>query len=52
MQWAKSVTHFVSFEILSAMVMKSTVFWEITPYSICFHAAFLLGVFFDPAKWR
>jgi hypothetical protein len=38
--------------------MKSTIFWDMTPCSLlnvdraqiatCFHAGFLLGLFFDP----
>jgi hypothetical protein len=67
----------VGFEVLTAVVMKSTIFWDITPCSplkvnrrfggthrlhlqsrrisraralidTCFHAVFLLGLFFDP----
>jgi hypothetical protein len=68
----------VGFEVLTAVVMKSTIFWDIMPCSplkvdqrfrgtyhlhfqgrrisqanraplaTCFHAGFLLGLFFDP----
>jgi hypothetical protein len=45
------------FVILVVVVMKSSVFWDTTPSSPCSsmvtgcnlnHAAFLLGLFFDP----
>jgi hypothetical protein len=60
---------FVRFEVLTAVVMKSFIFWDITPciplkvirrfggtclprllvlLAVCFHAGFLLGLFFDP----
>jgi hypothetical protein len=68
---------YVGFEVLTAVVMKRTIFWDITPCSplkvnqrlgrtcrlhlqgrriskarallaTCFHAGFLLGLFFDP----
>jgi hypothetical protein len=45
---------FVGFEVLTAVVMKSTIFWDITlcsPLKVnrrCFHAVFLLSLFFDP----
>jgi hypothetical protein len=32
------------FEVLTAAVMKSTIFWDIKP---CFHTGFSLGIFFD-----
>jgi hypothetical protein len=43
----------VGVEILTAVVMKSTVFWDITPCSplkvngpaACFHAGIFLGLF-------
>jgi hypothetical protein len=52
----------VGFEDLGAVVMKSSICWDITPCSplkvkrrfllallaTCFHAGFLLGLFFDP----
>jgi hypothetical protein len=58
----------VGSEVLTTVVMKSTIFWDITPSSplkvkrrfggkyrlhlqglaTCFHAGFLLGLFFDP----
>jgi hypothetical protein len=55
----------VGFEVLTVVVMKSTIFWDIMPRSplkvnwrfgaldlallaTCFHAGFLLGLFFDP----
>jgi hypothetical protein len=49
----------VEFEILTAVVMKSSIFWDIRPCSplkikrrfggTCrIHAGFLLGLFFDP----
>jgi hypothetical protein len=61
--WNKSV--FVEFHFLTAVAMKSIVFWEITSCSplkvnrcfggallaICFHADILLGFFFLPRKW-
>jgi hypothetical protein len=39
------------FEVLIAVVMKSTISWDIMPCSLlndttCFHAGFLLGLFF------
>jgi hypothetical protein len=50
----------VAFEVLTTVIMKSTIFWHITPSSpkkatdfseehiaTCFHAGFLLGLFFD-----
>jgi hypothetical protein len=33
------------FEVLIAVVVKSSIFWDITPCSL--HAGFLLGLFFD-----
>jgi hypothetical protein len=54
-----SILHSCS-EVLTAVVMKVPIFWHITPCSplkinrrltllvICFHAGFLLGLFFDP----
>jgi hypothetical protein len=61
---------FTGLEVLTAVVMKSTIFWDITPctqqtfrrnisppylwsknralLATCFHAGFLLGLFFDP----
>jgi hypothetical protein len=56
----------VGFEVLRAVVMKSYVFWDITPCSplevnrrsggtyrrACFHTGFLLGLFFDPEDLR
>jgi hypothetical protein len=40
---------FVGFEVLTAVVMKNTVFWDITPrLPTCFHAGILLGLFFEP----
>jgi hypothetical protein len=56
----------VGFEVLTAVVMKSTIFWDITPCSLlslqsrkqlaskdtCFHAGFLLSIFFQPWRWR
>jgi hypothetical protein len=54
--------NFVGFEILTAVVMKSSVFWDMTPCSplkvkqnsrirwqaaTCFHAGFFVGLFFD-----
>jgi hypothetical protein len=41
---------YVGFEVLTAVVMKSSIFWDITPCNRAtyFHAGFLLGLFFDP----
>jgi hypothetical protein len=50
---------FVGFEVLTAVVMKSTIFWNITPcsplkvnrralLSTCFYSGLLIGLFFDP----
>jgi hypothetical protein len=48
----------VGFEVLTAVVMKSIIFWDVTPCSPLvasrallatrFHAGLLLGLFFDP----
>jgi hypothetical protein len=38
----------VGFEVLTAVVMKSTVFWDSTLLATCYHAGFLLGLFFNP----
>jgi hypothetical protein len=53
----------VGFEVLTAVAMKSIIFWDITPCSplkfdrrigekyriaTCLHAGFSLGLFFDP----
>jgi hypothetical protein len=51
----------VGFEVLTAAVMKSTIFWDIMPcsvlkinqrfggtYRLHIHAGFLLDLFFDP----
>jgi hypothetical protein len=39
-------------EVLTAVIMKSTIFWDVTPCSPLkvnlLHAGFLLGLFFDP----
>jgi hypothetical protein len=50
-----SANYCVGFEVLKAVVMKSIIFWDITPcsplkaeLSTCFQAGFLLGLFFDP----
>jgi hypothetical protein len=44
----------VGFEVLTAVVMKNTILWDMTPYSLLkanhhtsFHACILLGLF-DP----
>jgi hypothetical protein len=38
----------VGFEVLPEVVMRSTIFWDIKALiAICFHAGFLLGLFFD-----
>jgi hypothetical protein len=43
---------FIGFEVLTAVVMKSSIFWVITPCSkllaTCFHSGLLLGLFFGP----
>jgi hypothetical protein len=31
---ADSLTDYVGFEVLTAVVMKSTIFWDITPCSL------------------
>jgi hypothetical protein len=42
----------VGFEVLTAVAMKSAIFWDITPCSpllvTCFHSGVLLGLLFDP----
>jgi hypothetical protein len=51
----------VGFEVLTAVVMKSTIFWDITPcsplkvnrrfealFATCFHTGLLLCLFFEP----
>jgi hypothetical protein len=42
----------VGFEVVTPMVMKSAIVWDITTYkallATCFHAGFLLGILFDP----
>jgi hypothetical protein len=67
--WEKYVNrkeNIVGFEVLTAVVMKSTIFWVITPCSpvkvnrrfggtyrllaACFHSVFLLDLFFDPEE--
>jgi hypothetical protein len=57
------VSHCVGFEVLTAVVMKSSVLWAIMlcstlkvnglfggayMFATCFHAGFLLGLFLDP----
>jgi hypothetical protein len=42
----------LEFEVVTPVVMKSSVFWDITPCSVallatCFQASFLLDLFFD-----
>jgi hypothetical protein len=53
----KLSSHYVGFEVLTAVVMKSSIFWEIVLYSplevnelACYllHAGFLFGLFFNP----
>jgi hypothetical protein len=65
----KISVRFVGFEVLTAVVRKSSIFWDVTPHSplkvgcrfggtcllhlqgllaICFHAGFVLGLFFMP----
>jgi hypothetical protein len=41
---------FVRFEILVAVVMKNSVFWDIKQSSVCYlpHAGFLPALFFNP----
>jgi hypothetical protein len=43
---------YVGFEVLTAVVMKNSIFWNVTPSRKFFlplvQATFLLGVFFDP----
>jgi hypothetical protein len=55
-KYVKLSSHYVGFEVLTALVMKSSLFWAITPCSpfevnqlACYllHAGFLLGLFFD-----
>jgi hypothetical protein len=42
----------VESEVLTAVFMKRSIFWDITTYrallTTCFHAGFLRDVFFDP----
>jgi hypothetical protein len=35
-----------AFEILIAVVLKSSIYWDML--AICFQAGFLIGLFFDP----
>jgi hypothetical protein len=56
------IRKYVGFEVRTVVVMKSSIFWDIMPCSplidnrhlggallaTCFHAGFLLGLFFDP----
>jgi hypothetical protein len=35
----------IGFEVLTAVLMKSSIFWDIAPI---IHPGFLLGLFFDP----
>jgi hypothetical protein len=41
----------IGFEVLTPVVMKSSIFWDVTYrltlLATCFHAGFLLGLFFD-----
>jgi hypothetical protein len=50
--YSQSQITFVGFEIFAAVVMESTIFWDITPCSPLkvnlLHAAFLLSLFFRP----
>jgi hypothetical protein len=43
---------FVGFEVLTAVIMKSTILWDIKLSRVllatCCHAGLLLGLFFDP----
>jgi hypothetical protein len=39
-------SNIVGFEVLTAMVMKSSNLWALL--ATCFHVGFLLGLFFDP----
>jgi hypothetical protein len=51
---------YLGFEVLTAVVVKCTIFWDITPCNLlcvnrsfgrtstCFHSAFLLNLFFRP----
>jgi hypothetical protein len=40
----------VGFEVLTAVFMKSSVFWHIKHWSACYllHVGLLIGLFFDP----
>jgi hypothetical protein len=48
----------IRFEAVTAVVMKTSVFWRINPCNLlranrrCFHAGFLLGLFYDPIDWN
>jgi hypothetical protein len=42
------ITIYVGFEVLTAVVMKSTVFWDMTPCSPLKLSDILFGLFFDP----
>jgi hypothetical protein len=55
MQNLKITDTYVGFEILTVVVMKNIIFWDIMPCSLlkvnlatCFHAGILLGLSFDP----
>jgi hypothetical protein len=65
--YTRAFIYLVGFELLTAVVMKSTIFCDITLHSLlsvnwhfggtyltatCFHAGFLLSLFFRPWRWR
>jgi hypothetical protein len=41
---------YVGFDVFTAVVMKSTIFWDMTPCKLAayFIAGFFLGLFYDP----
>jgi hypothetical protein len=39
----KTIRAYAGFEVFTAMIMRNSVFWDISPYSLC-HAAFLPGL--------
>jgi hypothetical protein len=50
-----TLADFVGIDVLTAVVMKRTIFCEMTPcnpligkLATCFRSVFLLGLFFDP----
>jgi hypothetical protein len=49
-RYSSKLHSFVEFGILTAVVMKSSIFWDVIGSSACclLHACFLLGLLFNP----